>query len=111
MKSENISYFKNVSLQEVKPHKDGLMLGWYDKEMECEYKMPVSYLLLAIGREPCLDFLNDNIKNNLKKLQEMEILHLIGDVKRGNYRQTAISVGDGIKCAMKVYKKLKEETR
>lgn len=107
MKSEKISYFENVILKRIKPHDDGLILILHNREMNSEYEMYVSYLLFGIGREPCLDFLSDNVKNKLKKLQEIEILYMIGDVKNGYYRQTAIAAGDGIKCAMKVYKKLR----
>ena len=31
---------------------------------------------------------------------------MVGDIKNEIYRQTAICVGDGIKTAMKIYKKI-----
>ena len=107
MESNNISYIESITLKSIKPHGNGLVLSLYNSEMQSEYKMHVSYLLFAIGRKLCLDFLSNNIKNNFKMLQEMGILYMIGDVNNGSYRQTAIAVGDGIKCAMKVYKKLR----
>lgn len=110
IKIKNISYFANITLKSIRPHWDGLILKLYNSEMRKGHEMHVSYLLFAIGRESCIDFLSDNVKNKLHMLQEIGVLHLIGDVKNGHYRQTAIAVGDGIKCAMKVYKKLREET-
>jgi thioredoxin reductase len=58
------------------------------------------YLLIAIGRKPNLGFLSDEIRNNLTDLESRGLIHLIGDVKNGNYRQTGIAVGDGIRAAL-----------
>jgi len=107
VENNNISYVESITLKSIKPHGNGLVLSLYNSDIRSEYEMHVSYLLFAIGRKLCLDFLSNNIKNNLEILQEMGILYMIGDVNNGSYRQTAIAVGDGIKCAMKVYKKLR----
>jgi hypothetical protein len=37
-------------------------------------------------------------------LERQGWMHLIGDVRRGIFRQTAIAVGDGILAAMKIYR-------
>ena len=42
------------------------------------------------------------------ELVEAGVLHFVGDVKNGLYRQTAIAVGDGIKAAMKINTRLRE---
>jgi thioredoxin reductase len=72
-----------------------------------DFELEVDYLVFAIGRKPALEFLSDNIKNNLDKLTGDGSLHLIGDVKNDIYRQTAIAVGDGVLAAMKIYRKMK----
>jgi thioredoxin reductase len=40
-------------------------------------------------------------------LLSLGLLYLVGDVKGGIYRQTSISVGDGIHTAMRIYQKLR----
>ncbi len=105
--TKNTSYFENITLKSIKLHDSGLILNLHNSERKSEYKLYVHYLLFAIGRKPNLDFLSDNVKNKFEELQEMGKLYMIGDIKNGYYRQVAIASGDGIKCAMKVYKKLK----
>ena len=55
------------------------------------------------------DFLSDNIRKNLENLQKTKVLYMIGDVKNDIYRQTATAIGDGIKSAMEIHRKIKEE--
>lgn len=66
------------------------------------------YLIGALGREPRLDFLSAGLRGTLGRLEASGLLHLVGDVKNGAYRQTAIAVGDGILAAMKIYYHLTE---
>ncbi len=60
------------------------------------------YLLIAVGREPCLDVFGGELTDKYQRLINEGKLYLIGDVKNGMFRQTAISVGDGIKAAMAI---------
>jgi len=106
MENERISYLENIQVKNIECSNGNLTLTCYDSTGEQE--ICVSYLLVAIGREPSLDFLSENLKENLEKLQKLKVLHIIGDVKNDIYRQTAIAVGDGIKAAMEIYSKLKE---
>jgi thioredoxin reductase (NADPH) len=73
-----------------------------------EFSIDADYVLLAIGREPRLDFLTDRLAVRLDALQSQGLLHLIGDVGRGIMRQTAIAVGDGVRAAMEAHTKLME---
>lgn len=57
--------------------------------LECDY------LLLALGRRPCLNVFDHNIDEDAP-------VYLIGDVANGRYRQTAIAVGDGLRAAMQI---------
>jgi thioredoxin reductase (NADPH) len=64
------------------------------KTLSCDY------ILFAIGREPALDFISASI---LKKYPRgNKKLYFIGDVARGDLRQTSIAVGDGVATAMKI---------
>lgn len=71
--------------------------------------LPCDYMISAIGRQPNLDFYSESLRKMAIDLEKKEILHLIGDVKNGIFRQAAIAVGDGIECAMRVYATLKEK--
>jgi thioredoxin reductase len=99
-KSRNISYKKNIKIQKIVPSTNRSL------ELECRTPekrsvIKADYLLFAIGREPCLSFLPQGIKNNR--------IYLAGDVKNGIFRQTGIAIGDGIKTAMKIYGKIEKE--
>jgi len=68
-----------------------------------ERQIIVDYLIGAIGRQAEMNFLAPKISAKLSQYLDQGTLYLIGDVKHGIYRQTAIAVGDGILAAMKIY--------
>ncbi len=105
-KTSRISYFKNFHLQQIEENQSGLTLTFTHHELLRTYY--VDFLLIAIGREPALDFISKKfiLKKNL--LVKEGILHFAGDVGNGLYRQTAIAVGEGVKAAMIISDKLKE---
>ncbi len=102
METDKITYKENISVKEIREEKDGLKL--LCSGPAGEYYLHVQFLLVAIGREPNLDFISKNVRENIVPLQKSGALHLIGDVNNGIYRQTAISAGDGIRAGMKIYK-------
>ena len=62
-------------------------------------------ILLACGRTPNLDILSPDLRRRLASRTDVprtgvQGLYLVGDVARGNHRQTGIAVGDGIRAAM-----------
>lgn len=65
-------------------------------------------LLVAIGRIPCRDFYTENLLRLEERLLLEGRLYLAGDTKNAQFRQTAIAVSDGLRCAMEIYNKLKE---
>jgi thioredoxin reductase (NADPH) len=73
-----------------------------------ELQFHADYLLVAIGRVPQLDFLSEPFLQQATALGEQGVLHMVGDVKNGIFRQTSIAVGDGVLAAMKIYRYLKE---
>lgn len=75
------------------------------------WSLQADYVILAIGRIPQLDFLSEGLRKRVKQLQAEGSLYLVGDVRRGIYRQTAIAAGDGIEAAMRIYRRRKEAER
>jgi thioredoxin reductase len=51
-----------------------------------------------------MDFLDEGILDNMEELKEKNRLFLAGDVNNGDFRQTAIATGDGIRVAMEIFK-------
>lgn len=125
-KSKDISYLNNVRIKEIKGSSKKLVLTcvsssphlpkqWGGKK-KSKYSLKdkvlqiyADYVVIAIGREPYLDFIGKGVKNNFKNLIKKHRLYLIGDVKNEIYRQTAICVGDGVKAAMKIYQTMKKD--
>ncbi|MFC1784890.1 NAD(P)/FAD-dependent oxidoreductase [Candidatus Neomarinimicrobiota bacterium] len=96
-KVENIKYFDNTEVQEV---------GTIDKQLNLILKnnnksILVDYLLIAIGREPNLDFIGKDLLLNPNVFQ-------IGDVKNEQFRQISIAIGDGTFTAMNINKILNQ---
>jgi len=102
-----IEYRENTAITSIKPHPFSGML------LECTtpagpVTLRADYLIGAIGREPYLDFLSEQVIDLTPELEQQGLLYFIGDVKNGLYRQTSISVGDGVRAAMQIYRKFKE---
>jgi thioredoxin reductase len=90
--SMNIQYLEKISVLKIENVNNQLLLLCNNSE-----KLTADYLLIAIGREPNLDF----IKKNLLNIQNV---FQIGDVKNGLFRQITISMGDGTFTAMRINK-------
>ena len=103
--SRRIVYRENtrvIGVAESAPH--GINL-------ECEHaggivQIRADYLIGAIGREPQLDFVSDQLLRKSQELENRGKLYFVGDVKNDIYRQTAIAVGQGILTAMKIQEQL-----
>jgi thioredoxin reductase (NADPH) len=103
----NITYKNNTEVLKLrKDPKDGLLLDCHSRAGKTQIQ--ADYLVGAIGREAQLDYLSIAFLQHAQGLQEQGILYMIGDVKNGIYRQTAIAVGEGVMTAMKIYRQLKE---
>ena len=88
--SGNIQYLDKRSVLKIESVNNQLLLLCNNSE-----KLTADYLLIAIGREPNLDFIKNDLLNNPKVFQ-------IGDVKNGQLRQTSIATGDGTFTAMNI---------
>jgi thioredoxin reductase (NADPH) len=104
--STEIDYIKNIKIHGVFPSSGDRV------KLECltpegSINIDADFLLFAIGRIPCLDFLSPELRHEVNEKKESSRMYLAGDVKNGIFRQTAIAVGDGVMSAMKIYNKIK----
>jgi thioredoxin reductase (NADPH) len=106
---ETIYYRNNTLVKKVtKDLKSGMMIDCQSPEGELQFQ--ADYLLIAVGREANLECMTEKLLQQASRLVEQGVLHIIGDVKNGIFRQTSIAVGEGVLTAMKIYRYLKEIT-
>jgi len=101
-----IDYRSNTAISRLTAAAKGGMTVYCASPKDA-FTIYADYLVCAIGRDPQTGFLSDSILNRSPDLEQRGILHFIGDVKNGNFRQTAIAVGDGVLSGMRVYRVLK----
>jgi thioredoxin reductase len=71
-------------------------------------RLAAHYLVIAVGREPQLDFLAERIRGDSRALERDGNLAFVGDVKNDVFRQVSIAVGDGVLAAMRMCRRRKE---
>ncbi len=109
--SPQISYHENTVITEILDlgSGSGLLLRLSSPRGPGRWALGLDYAIFAIGRVPRLDYLAEGLRGRLAQLQEEGLLYLVGDVRRGRCRQTAIAVGDGVEAAMRIYRRLRGE--
>jgi len=50
------------------------------------------------------------LKNKLVQLEQQGLLYVIGDVKNGMVRQSSVAIGDGIRAAMAIKDRIRDES-
>ena len=95
----HIEYIENCELQAVESLANELIINTNNGKFNCDY------LLFAIGRSENRSFIGDSVLNNEIKLLNDKLLHYIGDVINGLYRQISIATGDGVRAAMEIYER------
>ncbi len=101
----NIAYHPFTRVTRLSRRADGgLLVG--TTGLDGDDQLEVDYLIGALGRLPRLELLSGLAET--KDLESAGNLHVVGDIQRGIYRQTAIAVGDGMLAAMKIYQYLRE---
>lgn len=100
--SRKINCMTDTKIKSIKSYNNTILLKCITSKGTMNIK--TDYLLFAIGRVPCLDFLSEYLKKKFSKK-----LYLAGDVKNGIFRQASIAAGDGIKTAMQIYRNFKEK--
>jgi thioredoxin reductase len=106
MDEDGICYEEDAELEQVDFSDERLLLH-YRQGAESRTLL-VDFLVVAVGRVPELGCIPERARADYASLDNGGKFHLAGDVMRGQYRQTAIAVGDGLHAAMKIYENLKE---
>ena len=77
--------------------------------VDCEKMRETGFdhILFAIGRVPSVAFLSTSLLRAFQHGKQSSNLYFIGDVGRGNTRQVAIAVGDGMQAAMEINQRTK----
>jgi thioredoxin reductase len=99
----NITYYQNIGISQIDFDERVKRLNLTCTSPAGMRKIVADYLIFAIGREPKLDFLTENLVECRNDLMKSGRLYFIGDVKNDIYRQTAIAVGNGVLAAMELY--------
>jgi thioredoxin reductase len=113
---ESVTYMSEVVLENIKGRsviqfvkdvvgigdEERLRLRYERREDGGSITEKFDYLLIAIGREPRLDFLAEGLRDRMNELIEEKRLFMVGDVKNDIYRQTTIAVGDGVRAGMEI---------
>jgi thioredoxin reductase (NADPH) len=107
LKSSRITYLANVRISKVGLEKRRLVVIDYRQQLR-DSVLEVDFLVAACGRRMQLDCLSKNLARLRMQLEQSGLLYLAGDVANGSFRQVGIAVGDGIRAAMKMVKKLEE---
>ena len=105
--NENISYLEDARVKKICLGERGLRVDVAHREDVAI--MEASLILGALGRIPNLDFLSEETHQKEDELVAQGILHFVGDVRNGIFRQTAIAAGDGLCAAMKIDQFFKEK--
>jgi thioredoxin reductase (NADPH) len=100
--SGRIQYQSDIEVVSVFSRTDG-GLHLICNSPEGVRSIEADYLVGALGRVPQMDFISSRLYDKIQELENQGNLYLVGDVKNGRYRQTAIAVGDGLMAAMKIY--------
>jgi thioredoxin reductase (NADPH) len=98
----DIGYLPNTEILSVEEDRQGKKLTALCASPEGITELTADYLLFAIGRRPSLSILSLGLQQQSETLIQQGLLHLVGDVKNGIFRQTAIAVGDGLRAAMQI---------
>ncbi len=107
---KNIACMENINVQEIKENGSGILLECTRNNSE-RARITADYVIFAVGRNPCLNFLGPMLQQDSERLQQEKKLYFVGDVKNGLFRQTAISVGDGVKAAMEIAKTMERDAQ
>jgi len=106
IENKNITYHDNTIPLKIKKENNQMEIFLQNNENNDKNKILSDFIIGAIGRKPSLDFISNNVIKYKDYLINEKKLYIIGDAVNGIYRQASISIGDGIRTAMQIYRNL-----
>ena len=101
-KNNNINYLDNSVITDIKKEKSIYILQIIKNGKE-HLELKCNNIILAIGREPNLEFLDNSILIRKEELIQNKKIYIIGDAANDKFRQISISTGSAIKSAMELH--------
>ena len=106
-RQENITVLTGIDIEKIKFEGKRLILS--AKRDEKLVPLITDVVLVAIGREPNISMLSPELKESYEKNEDIPNLYYVGDVKKGNFRQISIAMGDGMRSAMEIIRTITED--
>ncbi len=103
----NITIISNIYPEKIKVEDKSIVLT--SKRDGKQIPLIADAILVAIGREPNIEMLSPELYEAYEREEEVPNIYYIGDVKKGNFRQVSIAIGDGMNAAMEIVKKTTAE--
>jgi thioredoxin reductase (NADPH) len=103
-----IRYQDDTVVRAIGPGPDGAVRVGIDTPHGAD-ELDVDWVVLAIGRQPRLGFLDASVASRLDEFVERGMLFLAGDVRNGSLRQVAIAAGDGLGAAMRIAQEMERD--
>jgi len=97
-KIPKIEYRSNITISKIS-QETGILTLHFQQNVVREN---VHRLVIAIGREARANFLENNLCEHVPSLREQNRFFTVGDAVNGDFRQTSIAVGDGVRAAMSI---------
>ncbi len=98
--NSNINIIKKIKLKSLIEDNNKIKLkAIRESKEETRY---YDLIFVTVGRSPNITFLSDELYKIYRNSINLSHLYFIGDVKNKHYRQISISMGDGVKSAMKI---------
>ena len=102
VESGNVFYVDKAHVEKIRSDGEEIVLTYAHDGDRRKKEVRADYVVVAIGREPCLDFLGNRLKRRIDALADSSGIYMVGDVGNDIYRHVAICVGDGLRAAMRI---------
>lgn len=104
-----IRYRERTTLVRATAGERHLRLSWRNQLRE--WTETADRLVLAVGRQPDNALLAGFSDARLAELERAGRLYRIGDLANGSFRQTSLSVADGVRAAMDIHARAERNSR
>jgi thioredoxin reductase (NADPH) len=103
---KNIGYLHDTVISEIIPKSENILVSIKTNNL-LKYLL-ADFVLYAIGREQNLGILSDSLLKQKEILTKEKKIFFVGDVRHNISRQVAVSTGEGIRAAVELYEKIRD---